>query len=158
MEKQETERLIRLLDDAYNETMSVFNRADSNAIAYADMGWSVKDVLSHIAAWDVASVDSLRAYQNGQEHAVVGAGKFASDDEFNRHNYEQRKDRDAIQIHDEWAAARNQIKAELRQIPADKLAGTIRCPWGARSSVSSMIEEIVKHEAEHRDSLRALAR
>jgi len=158
MEKQETERLIRLLDDAYNETMSVFNRADSNAIAHADMGWHVKDVLSHLAAWEVACVDSLRAYRNGQEHTVVGAGKFASDDDFNRHSYEQRKDRDATQIHDEWANARNQIKDELRQIPPEKLDGPIRCAWGARSSVSSMIEEIVKHEKEHRDTLRTMAR
>src|SRR5689334_23224792 len=123
MEKQETERLIRLLDDAYNETMGVFNRIDANAVAHADMGWRVKDVMSHLAAWEVACIDSLRAYRKGQEHTVVGAGQFASDDDFNRHSYEQRKDRDAIQIHDEWAKARNAIQDELRQIQPDKLAG-----------------------------------
>ncbi len=158
MNEQENERLIRLLDDAYKETMGVVNRIDSNAIAHPDMGWRVKDVMSHLVAWEVECVNSLRAYQNGQEHAVVGAGKFASDDDFNLHSYEKRKNLNATQIQDEWVKARNEFKEELQQTPPDKLAGPIRCPWGARSSVSSMIEEIVKHEIEHRDSLRALAR
>jgi hypothetical protein len=145
-------RLTRLLDEAHKATMEAARALDADTVVFEESSWRVKDLIGHLAAWESESVTSLRAFLDGKEYQVSDSG-HTSDDAFNQEAFKKRQDVAAEPIYQEWAEARNRLKTALGEVPPEKFESQMLCPWGTRGTVAHLIEELVAHEREHRDSL-----
>ncbi len=86
-------------------------------------GWSVKDHLSHIAAWERMLVGHLR---DGSDHDVVAMDQAsyaaATLDVLNDQIYRLHRDWPAEQVRDEFAAAHGLMVAFIGEMPEGRLA------------------------------------
>ncbi len=145
-------RLTLLLDEAFKATMAVARALDADTVVFEESNWRVKDLIGHLAAWETESVTSLRTFLDGKEYQVSDSG-YTSDEDFNQQAFKKRQATAAEPIYQEWAEARNGLKTILNEVPPEKFKSQMLCPWGARGTVAHLIEELVVHEREHRDSL-----
>lgn len=143
---QHQHKLIARLDHARQQTLSILKNASPDQIIYPDMGWRVKDILAHLAAWEGEALTSLLAYQNCSEYKLTG---YASDHEYNAEIFRQNYDRPFEPIYEHWMAARDNLKTAIRQLPANQFKGKFLFPWGARASIVMLVRDMAIHEKEH---------
>ena len=91
-------------------------------VAGPDGGWSVKDHLSHIAAWERMIVAHL---SDGSDAAIAGMApdvyERASLDRINSHLYELHRDDLVAAVRVEFAAAHAAIVAFIKAMPESRL-------------------------------------
>jgi hypothetical protein len=121
-------------------------------------GWSVKDHLSHIAAWERMIVAHLR---NCTDHEVVGMDEAAyaraSLQELNDRLYELHRDEPAGVLRAEYRAAHLAIVACIRQLPEERFAEVY---WPDDPSRKTVLDKIAGdtylHYREHLEWIREL--
>jgi hypothetical protein len=146
-----------LLNESYVATVAAAKLLTSDRVIYSESGWRVKDIIAHLMAWEAEGITSLRAYQEGKQYKVTDNG-FASDADFNDKQYQKYKDLPVEQIYQEWAAVIERLKTAINDTPPGKFEGKMLCPWGALGTVSHLIEELTKHDKEHREEILRVAR
>jgi hypothetical protein len=79
--------------------------------------WSVKDALSHIAAWEIEAARIITEIQNGtwQPRRM---NKEAID-EFNRQAVENRRERSMPQVREEFDAAHREMERIIASLPEE---------------------------------------
>jgi hypothetical protein len=139
------------LDETRRETLTMLQGIDLSRQVYPKPPWRGQDVIGHISLWEIEAAKSLQAHTQGREYVT----EWPSDDEdaFNNAAADARRAWSITQIMDEFASAREDMKAALRALPADKLTGIMMCQWGERGNVPFLIEEMIMHEIEHRDHI-----
>ena len=115
-------------------------------------GWTIKEVLAHLAGWDDATIMALRAYLAG-EAPPVPAGRGI--DPYNAQTVAERSNLNYDQIVQEWDMVRDQLSPLVDSLTDEKLAATIVAPWGPTTTVAGLIEVMAEHEEEHAAVIRA---
>ena len=116
-----------------------------------DGAWSVKDHLSHIAAWERMVVAHL---VDGSDAAVAGmdAASYAAAtlDELNDQLYRLHRDRTAVQVRGEFDAAHESILSYLQRMPEERLSAPY---WddqaGGKTVLDKLTGDTYEHYAEH---------
>lgn len=142
----DAERFGRWLDEAYAEARAALEGADHDAQVYGD-GWTVKDVLGHVVAWEGEGLKALQQHCAGEEYRPDYAADV--DQQF----YEQRRDFDAARVYAEWEAVREAMKATLYDVPA--FDALLWYPWGDTGTVAQLIRVLLAHQREHLDDILA---
>ncbi len=150
MTEQERNKLMARLDETRRETMRMLAGIDLSRTVYPSPVWRGQDVIGHISLWEGEAAKSLRAFAQGREYVTDWAG---DEDGFNNAAVDVRRSWSLEQIMTELATTREEMKAALMALPADRLSQIIRCPWGELGSVSYLIEGMIEHEIEHRDHI-----
>jgi uncharacterized protein (TIGR03083 family) len=89
-------------------------------------GWTLKDLLGHIAFWSGRAAETLRCACDDRLDAVpVGEGESWVD-EWNAREYELRRDRPFTEIRIEWLRNYQDANACLDATPEDKLNVSLR--------------------------------
>lgn len=103
-------------------------------------GWSVKDHMSHIAAWERMIVAHL---QDGSDARVAGMDSesyaAATLDELNDHLYRRHRDAAVERVRDEFRAAHEAIVAYIELMPEDRLPAVY---WNDDPSARTVLEKI----------------
>lgn len=149
MSQQEKDRLIEHLAATRARTLADLKHVNPNTIVHRQSGWLVKDVIGHMAAWDYEAAASLRAYLAGddyQPHSDLEA--------FNQQAYRKRKKLTATKVLADFAAAHDDFKSALLDVPPDRLAGPMIFAWGVTGTVTQMVEGMMFHEEEHRHEIK----
>lgn len=144
-------RLIEELDQSRETMRQVIAELDLKKEYYP--GWSIQQVLAHITGWDEAVTASLRAFLAGGDAAIAS---YRGINEYNARSVETRGDLPYEHVRREWELARDDLKASLRDIPADRMLDEVLTPWGERGSIVEMVEIFIHHEASHATELREL--
>ncbi|OGH11453.1 MAG: hypothetical protein A3B38_01400 [Candidatus Levybacteria bacterium RIFCSPLOWO2_01_FULL_36_13] len=109
IDKQEVVNRLRLANEDLRETISRIDSRDLERTQVTDEGWTVKDVLSHLAAWNTQYLIEI----NGILRNDASWQKFyedkAGEDEFNRLAVEERKAKPFSQVFDEWSSSINRV-------------------------------------------------
>ena len=79
--------------------------------------WSVKDALSHIAAWEIEAARIITEIQNGTWQPQR-LNKEAID-EFNRQAVESRQERSMPQVREEFDAAHREMERLIESFPEE---------------------------------------
>jgi len=116
-------------------------------------GWTIRHVLAHMAGWDDATATSLKAYAEGNEYSVPA---YRGIDEYNKQSVATREHLNYEQTRKEWELSREELKAVLRAMPDEKIAGEVLYPWGARGSVTALVEVLIHHDHDHADEIQRL--
>ena len=105
-----------------------------------DGGWSVKDHMAHIAAWERMIVAHL---QDGSDARVAGMDSesygAATLDELNDHLHRLHRDAPAERVRDEFPAAHEAIVAFIERMPEDTLRAAY---WDDDPSGRTVLEKI----------------
>lgn len=124
-----------------------------------DGGWSVKDHMSHIAAWERMIVAHL---QDGSDARVAGMDSesyaVATLDELNEHLHRLHRDAAAERVRDEFRAAHEAIVAFIGRMPDHTLRVAY---WDDDPSGRTVLEKIAGdtylHYREHAGWISELA-
>jgi len=144
--------LLDRLDESHSAIWSILEEIDLEMRVYSDTDWRIRDILGHLATWDLEVAKTLRAFLIGREYAIPG---MAGDEtEFNEQAVMKQREMSTQQIVEEWNHAREELKAALSDIPADRFPGDLLYPWGdERGSIPLLVKYMVEHDEEHRDEI-----
>ena len=144
-------RLIQQLDRAREEMRAVLAGVDHRQEFYP--GWAVKQVLAHISAWDDVTTAALRAHARGEEPAPLDVRDI---DAYNAQAVAAREALSTDQVVAEWELAREQLKAAINGLSAEKLIEPLLYPWGGSGTVAQIAGIMAHHEEEHVREMREL--
>ncbi len=114
-------------------------------------GWTARDVLAHIAAWETRVADELPRLLADGGMEIIGVEA----DAFNAEQVGLRKERSPRELVDELAASRQRIEQTLATATDDDLAKPRAVPWGLATIESWALQEIYEHDGLHAAQLRA---
>lgn len=147
----ERTRLIQQLDQAHAEMRAVLADIDPRVQVYP--GWTIQQVLAHLAGWDEAVTVSLHAHAVGNEPATPAVRGI---DFYNAQSVATREALRYDQVVAEWELAHDQLKAALNELPLAKFQEPLLFPWGASGSVARLVAIFEEHEREHAEEIRRL--
>lgn len=150
MDKKE---LLRRLNETYQQSLDTLASADPFLVVYEEYGWRVKDIVAHIATWDAESLRSLHAYRRSVEYSIPN---FAGTDDFNAYAATARMDEPLVQILEDWDATIKWLRININAMTPENLADEMMHPSGKYGGVGELIAEIIEHQAEHMDEVRAV--
>lgn len=150
--QDDRESLVRQLERTQYEGMATLSELDPDAIIYKDSGWTVKDIIAHLVAWDEPTVTCFRAYAEGGEYSIIG---YHDLEEFNWSEYEKRRQLTYTDIYAQWDDARTRIKEIVATLSPEQLAGEMRYPAGNLGNCTQLIHEIWEHQQMHFDDILA---
>lgn len=144
--------LVDKLTEAHSDIKRILEGVDLELRVYLDSDWRIRDILGHLATWDREVTKSLRAFLVGKEYAIPGMAGDETD--FNEQAMMAQRELSTQQIVAEWEQARNDFKAAISDIPADRFPGDVLYPWGdERGSIAQLVEYMIEHDEEHRNEI-----
>ena len=146
---QNKTQIIDRFNQARDEVRALLPDIDTHLEIYP--GWTIKEVLAHLAGWDDATILALKAFLAG-DAPPVPAGRGI--DPYNAQTVAERANLNYEQIVREWGLVREQITPLLEELTDEKMAVTIVAPWGDSMTVADMITVMAAHEEEHAHAIR----
>jgi hypothetical protein len=138
--------LVEELNRTQGHGMDALTRLDPNAVIYTESGWTVKDLIAHLAAWDEAGVLCFEAYADGGSYRIPD---YVHYDTFNWQQYEKRKDLPVHEVYASWDRARTRIREIVERLTPEQLEGQIMYPAGNYNTCATLIREVWEHQEEH---------
>ena len=134
-----------LLDDARKELMTSINGlAEDHMESLLPDGWSVKDILAHLAMWEEAALPDMRRAARGDKTAL-GAWDHSFDDQWNNIHFALRKSFPLRQVLTELAESRRGTMDFLESLDVERFAG------GFIANTSAIH---ARHDREHAEQIR----
>ena len=125
-------------------------------------GWSIKDVIAHLRAWQQISIARLEAaLLNTQPEYPTwlgGADPFYAEDhtgEFNDRIYKIYHDQSWSSVHQTWREGFLHFMELGKAIPEKEMHDTQKYPWLKGYALSAVLQGSSEHHREHLDSLSA---
>lgn len=117
-------------------------------------GWTVKDLLGHIAFWaDKAAEDlALIAQGNAKDVEVPGGEKMV--DEWNARERKAREGKSLVDVREEWLASFDRAMEALAAFPAERLEENVK----GLTVLARFAGDTYEHYREHVEHLNAWRR
>jgi hypothetical protein len=141
---EERQRLIEQLDEAHDRMRAVLVGIDPRM--RMSPTWTIKEVIAHIAGWDDATIEMLRAHVTGEP---LDAPEWLGIDHYNAESVETRRPLSYEQTVSEWEQTRLQLKAMIEDMTADKVPEPMEFLWGQSGTVAQLVAIMVHHEVDH---------
>ncbi len=114
--------------------------------------WSVKDILSHLTAWEAELVKLLAQARQGRRPAFLDLGET---DTLNAKWRQEMKGRLLDQVWADFHGVRRQTLRQLEALNDKDLADPKRYPWlGGKPLGQWIAEQTFEHEQEHLEHIR----
>lgn len=117
-------------------------------------GWTIKEVVGHITAWEIVIDKALIAFQAGDPPYFLREQDF---DLFNKGEVEKRSGWTLDEVIHEWEKVREDLKKTITKLNEDDLSAEMVLPWGSERTVRELIEIIAEHEGEHTENVERVA-
>ena len=140
----EVERLIEQLSKDRTAMQRALSRVDTQMEICP--GWTVKEILAHIAGWDEVTTSTVRAHTAGTtpepleirgidayNEVLVAKCAALSYDEMIRH----------------WKKTRRELVDALADTPPERLRERAQFPWGETGNIHRLVSILSEHEREH---------
>lgn len=148
----ESERLIERLDRGRRALQGMMVGLDPNAELCP--GWTIREVLAHIAGWDEVATGALRAHAAGTKPAALNPSGI---DDYNDVILRRCEPLSYEEVMQYWRRARRELKEALTDMPAERLHEPMTYPWGERGNAARIVAILTDHEKEHAAEIRELA-
>jgi hypothetical protein len=146
---EEKQRLIDRLDRARSDIEALIPLVSREVEVYP--GWTMRQVLAHIAGWDEATLAALRAHAGGRESGTPAARGITI---YNAQSVETREALSFEQTRREYVVLREELKQAIGEMPEDRMNIMMILPWGGYGMVEDVIEIFAEHEEEHAAEIR----
>ena len=153
MSVKEKKHLIEILTESHLAFRALLEGVDLEMPVYKDTGWRVRDIVGHIATWDLEVAKSLQAYQTGSEYVIPGIDGDETD--YNAKAVLEQHKLSTQQILDEFERAHEELKKAVGEMPTDRFPGDMVYPWGnERGTIAQLVEYMVEHAVEHHAEIK----
>lgn len=138
------EAIIDKIESSYSGLVRLYRSVPVTKVEEAGLqnGWSVKDVLAHIAAWDRRCANLL----DESHHSDAPFEAEPDVDAMNHDFYEERKEWGWEEVENDFRDAHSALHEAIRRLPARRLNDSF-----IRESIA---EETWEHYAEHLPELQ----
>lgn len=138
------EEIIKKIEVGYNEIIRLYRSVPVTAVLEDSLpgGWSVKDVLAHIAAWEWRCASLLEASHDSK--ALLKAQPDV--DALNREIHEERKEWGWEEVEYDFRSAHRTLLEAIRQLPPKQLEDEF--------VQQTIADETWEHYAEHLEDLQ----
>jgi len=150
---EQSERLIERLDQGRRALQGMMVGLDRKT--EISPGWTIKEVLAHIAGWDDVATAALRAHAVGDVPEALDPPGI---DEYNDVLVQRCETLSYDEVVQFWRRSRRELKDALIDMPADKLHEPLLYPWGERGNAARIVAILAEHEKEHAEEIRDLGR
>jgi hypothetical protein len=151
MNDPEKKALLQIMDDTRFRIESLLPEIDHHLEIYP--GWTVREVLEHLAGWDDAAIATLRAHL---EDNPLSTPEIRNLDDYNAMSISTRSDMEDEQILREWRSKRGILRKMIEEFPENKFDAPFIVPWGGKSTVTEMLEMFCEHENGHTRDIQKL--
>lgn len=149
---RDKKNMLEKLTESHVATRAMLKDVDLEILVYTDTGWRIRDILGHLATWDLEVAKSLHAFRTGNEYFIPDLDEDES--EYNEQAVFERRKLSTQQISAEWEQAHGEFKEAIRVIPDELFPGDVLYPWGdERGSIALLVDYMIEHEVEHRDEI-----
>jgi hypothetical protein len=163
---KEKQEILMALEEEFNRWQELLASLDQEQIAdpLLPSSWSVKDVMTHLWAWQQASVARAEAALQNREPnyprwwATFGPDPEEDVDRTNAWFYETYRDKPWATVHADWKAQFSRHLELAREIPEKDLLEPGRYAWMAGYALLSSLQGSCEHHQEHRETLLAWLR
>lgn len=118
-------------------------------------GWTIKDLLAHVAFWDGFHTNRMQMVVDGRSHEIMEVG---DDDDIAAFNARLLADHKAMPLEQAIAMLlkeRSGFLQTLQRLSETELQGQIRLPWGWRTYMRVWARWRYQHDAEHAQHILA---
>lgn len=136
--------LINSIDSVRKEMKILIENIDPELEIYP--GWTIKEVLGNITAWEIVINKALKAFRAGDPPYFLHQQDF---DLFNKDEAEKRSKWTLAEVIREWEEVRKDLKKTITGLKETDLSVEMVLPWGSERTVLELIEIIAEHEEEH---------
>jgi hypothetical protein len=136
--------LLAEIDQVRTDMGNVIQEIDTKLMIYP--GWTIKDMIAHITAWEIVIHKALQAYMAGDPPYFLREHDF---DIFNEEAVDFRAAWSIEQVLQEWKDVREELKKNIQKLKETDLPVEMVLPWGSERTVAELIEIIGEHEGEH---------
>jgi hypothetical protein len=116
-------------------------------------GWTIKDVLGHITAWEIVIHKAIQAFSAGDPPYFLREQDF---DVFNQGAVDFRASWTLEAVLEEWRDIRADLRKSIEGLDPDSLDEELVLPWGSERTLAELIEILGEHESEHMEHITRL--
>ncbi len=116
-----------------------------DSVAHADSGWTVKDVIAHVTAWNWQMLLSCLAALKGGEYRLA---PFLSEQQ-NWVFYRAALAQPWPAVRAEWLASHASARQLMEKLTPAQWALVVMAPWGSTLSMAELIDDISGHTESH---------
>jgi uncharacterized protein (TIGR03083 family) len=146
------EQLIRELVEARRAFEAAMAAVGTEAEVYP--GWTLKELLAHIAGWDDVVLDMVRAHALDQAPRPLEAKSIQA---YNEMSVEARRALSYDQALAEFQETRAKVLEALEGMPEDRVGAPLQYPWGGTGALAEMVAIFTEHEEEHTETLQGMS-
>jgi hypothetical protein len=114
MKKTELQERVRASHESLTAALEGLSEEEATRVGL-NAQWSVKDALSHIAAWEIEAARIVREIQDGTWKPQRLSQELI--DDFNRQAVESRRERSMPQVREEFDAAHAEMERVIGTLP-----------------------------------------
>ncbi|HYN89022.1 MAG TPA: DinB family protein [Ardenticatenaceae bacterium] len=150
--------VIALLQELRNARRELLMALDglSPTDVWTEDGWSIHDLLGHLASWDRDVLAALQERQIGRSSYELPG--YQNDDQWNERIRARKAGLAPEQVRMDFLMARRELEDVLREayISEEDLAAPIAVSWSRTTTVAQLVRgSCIEHEREHAAGLWA---
>lgn len=155
--KPELLAAIRIDRTLLEKTLTRFSETQKTEMLFEN-GWSIKDLMAHIASWERVGIDIVEAARDGETLKGYVSKIFENIDNFNAKIYEQNKDKCLSEIKIEFQAAHKNFITLINPLDDNFIASNLPFEGTQEISVQYIISANTHwHYLEHIEAIKKLA-
>jgi hypothetical protein len=154
---RDRETLLREMDAGRERLERIFSSMDDGQLAALRVanGWTAKDVLAHLGAWEELNAGNLETLRSGGEPVPPVDGS-ADVDAVNEHFHERHREQPPEEVRRYEAEAFRRLRRALDGASDEDLFDAARFPWTrGEAYVVSVVEDSYAHWDDHVRELEA---
>ncbi len=134
-----------LLERTRLETRLVLSGLNPDRVVHDDeRAWRVRDVLGHLAVWNVEAARSLNSHARGEEYTCIeSSGRYY---DYNGPAADERKQWSLDEVWAEYESSHDQLNAAIKTMPANQWDRPMLFPWNEPGTVEQLIIVMMNHE------------
>jgi uncharacterized damage-inducible protein DinB len=142
------EEIFERIADSRQALMEAISGLDKETITTANIqdGWTIKDLLAHIIAWDSVCLDPLREFS---KEGIFHAEQIHDHNNWNSKETARRAELPIETILRELSRVRLELLSLVERLDESHGEMELSLPWGERGTILKMLDGLASHEEEH---------
>jgi hypothetical protein len=145
--------LINGWDNRHAAHLAILRAAPPDAVVHPRSGWTVKDIITHLSAWEEITLQAVEAFLNGSALEIPTAPDAV--EAFNQNQREARRHLTAEEAFAQWEAIRDRIKALIMAFTDEQFNTPFPSSWGFLT-LPQLVKGLGVHEKQHTAEVAAL--
>lgn len=152
----EKETLLQDLKSTYQEALDTLSQIDPSIVVFDESGWTVRDLIDHVAMWEDEKVKGLEAFITDDVYLTPN---FSTDklSEYNRQMRDARLQCSYEEVIEVWQSIRDRMIDVVENMTTHQFKSAMTPPWGGAETMcaAAVAQDAIRHQNEHMEQILA---